>query len=158
MSNKSKKQALLGKTQIKQKKRSSNHKKNRAQTQQRPSSNVQSAQIKHSHNQAKAKNRKGNKLLITLIVLLVVLFLFPKPQLITYEKIGIVAKSIYWSGLPGIEPIIFDTKLHIRPALERDTLYLCMDKHIPDTCQKYKIVQKEGILSAIKFLISDKKN
>ena len=147
MSNQSKKQSLLGQIQPQKKKRPSNQKKKRPSPQQQRAALAQ-AQAQ----QSVSEKPKGIKRWITLGIIALIFIVFPKPQLITYEKVGVVATSVYWSGLPGVAPIIFDSSLHPRPALDRNTLYLCVDKQNPDTCQKYQIIKKEGFISAIKKL------
>ena len=151
MSNQSKKQSLLGQTKPQQKKRQSNQKKNRLSLQQQRAAlaQTQPTQVKDSPKQ------KGIKCWVVLGIVALLFIIFPKPQLITYEKLGVVATSVYWSALPGLEPVIFDSALHPRPALDKNTLYLCINKLDPDTCQKYQIIKKEGFFSALKVLISN---
>jgi hypothetical protein len=151
MSNQSKKQSLLGQSKPQQKKRQSNQKKNRLSPQQQRAAlaQTQPTQIKDS------PKPKGIKRWVVLGIVALLFIIFPKPQLITYEKLGVVATSVYWSALPGLEPVIFDSALHPRPALDKNTLYLCINKLDPDTCQKYQIIKKEGFFSALKVLISN---
>ena len=153
MSNQSKKQSLLGQVNPQQKKRQSSQKKKRLSPQQQ---NVAMAQAQLAQTQLNnPRKQKGIKRWITLGTIALLIIVFPKPQLITYEKLGVVATSVYWSALPGLDPVIFDSSLHPRPALDRNTLYLCVDKQNPDTCQKYQIIKKEGFISAIKKLLLD---
>ncbi|OHU86768.1 MULTISPECIES: hypothetical protein [Pseudoalteromonas] len=100
-------------------------------------------------------SRKSPTKWIVLGVIMLIALVFPKPKLITYEKLGLVSQSVYWGGLPGIDPVLFDSNLHPRPALERDTLYLCADLNNPDSCQKYQIIEQNGFISALKKLILD---
>lgn len=150
MSKQPKKQALLGQAQRKPNNKSAANKKRMA-LQQQKIAQQQAAQA----TQQEIPQKPSFKRWITLGVLIIVAILFPKPQLITYEKLGMVATSVYWSGLPGVEPVLFDSALHPRSALDRNTLYLCIDKNDPNTCQKYQIVKKEGVISAITTLISN---
>ncbi|CAM4254370.1 hypothetical protein BIW53_13725 [Pseudoalteromonas byunsanensis] len=101
------------------------------------------------------KARKSPTKWIVLGVIMLIVLLFPKPKLITYEKLGLVSQSVYWGGLPGIDPVLFDSHLHPRPALDRDTLYLCADLNNPDSCQKYQIIEQNGFISALKKLLLD---
>ena len=150
MSNQSKKQSLLGQIQPQKKKRPSNQKKKRSSPQQQ-----RAAQAQVQAQQSVSEKSKGIKRWIILSIIALIFIVFPKPQLITYEKVGVVATSVYWSALPGLDPVIFDSSLHPRPALDKNTLYLCMNKLDPDTCQKYQIIKKEGFFSALKVLISN---
>ena len=150
MSNQSKKQSLLGQIQPQKKKRPSNQKKKRSSPQQQ-----RAAQAQVQAQQSVSEKSKGIKRWIILSIIALIFIVFPKPQLITYEKVGVVATSVYWSALPGLDPVIFDSSLHPRPALDKNTLYLCMNKLDPDTCQKYQIIKKEGFFSALKALISN---
>ena len=150
MSNQSKKQSLLGQIQPQKKKRPSNQKKKRSSPQQQ-----RAAQAQVQAQQSVSEKSKGIKRWIILSIIALIFIVFPKPQLITYEKVGVVATSVYWSALPGLDPVIFDSSLHPRPALDKNTLYLCMNKLDPDTCQKYQIIKKEGFFSALRALISN---
>lgn len=150
MSNQSKKQSLLGQIQPQKKKRPSNQKKKRSSPQQQ-----RAAQAQAQAQQSVSEKSKGIKRWIILSIIALIFIVFPKPQLITYEKVGVVATSVYWSALPGLDPVIFDSSLHPRPALDKNTLYLCMNKLDPDTCQKYQIIKKEGFFSALRALISN---
>ena len=150
MSNQSKKQSLLGQAQPQKKKRPSNQKKKRPSPQQQRATLAQA----QAH-QSVSEKPKGIKRWIILSIIALIFIVFPKPQLITYEKVGVVATSVYWSALPGLDPVIFDSSLHPRPALDKNTLYLCMDKLDPDTCQKYQIIKKEGFFGALRALISN---
>ncbi len=152
MSNQSKKQSLLGQIQPQKKKRPSNQKKKRPSPQQQRAAQ---AQAQAQAQQSVSEKPKGIKRWIILSIIALIFIVFPKPQLITYEKVGVVATSVYWSALPGLDPVIFDSSLHPRPALDKNTLYLCMDKLDPDTCQKYQIIKKEGFFGALRALISN---
>lgn len=151
MSNQSKKQSLLGQVQAQQKKRQSNQKNKRPTPQQQRAAMAQ-AQLAQAQ-QIDTPKQKGMKRWITFAVIALIFIVFPKPQLITYEKLGVVATSVYWSGLPGLDPVIFDSTLHPRPALDKNTLYLCINKNDPDSCQRYQIIEKEGFIAALKKLL-----
>ncbi|QUI64158.1 hypothetical protein GSF04_17370 [Pseudoalteromonas sp. A22] len=155
MAKPSKKQSLLGQVQSNQKKRTSTTKNRRPSPQQiaamkaQQTAQAQQAQIATDNDRPKGKSKW-----ITLAVIGILFVVLPKPQLITYEKLGLVASSVYWPGLPGIDPVLFDSNLHPKPALERNTLYLCHDLKNPDTCQKYQIIKQEGFIAAMMELIS----
>ncbi|WP_046006686.1 hypothetical protein [Pseudoalteromonas rubra] len=155
MAQKPKKQALLGQVDARSKKKQPRQKKRLSPQQQKALQQQQlqqQAQLAAAQ-QAQAKSGKTRWIVAAVILLLVILF--PKPKLITYEKIGLVAQSVYWPGLPGVDPVLFDSNLHIRPALERNTLYLCQDERDPDSCQKYQIIKQQGFISALMALILD---
>ncbi|MCF2907894.1 hypothetical protein L1285_06095 [Pseudoalteromonas sp. DL2-H2.2] len=155
MAQKPKKQALLGQVDARSKKKQPRQKKRLSPQQQKALQQQQlqqQAQLAAAQ-QAQAKSGKTRWIVAAVILLLVILF--PKPKLITYEKIGLVAQSVYWPGLPGVDPVLFDSNLYIRPALERNMLYLCQDERDPDSCQKYQIIKQQGFISALMALILD---
>jgi hypothetical protein len=152
---KQKKQALLGSVQAKKGLQQPTNKRLTPQQLQMQQQLLKQRQLMQQQGLQDEPKKPSLKKWITLVVILVIAVLFPKPQLIAYEKLGMVAESVYWPGLPGIDPVLFDSNLHPRPALERNTLYLCIDKNNPDSCQKYQIVAKQGFVAAVKKLISD---
>ncbi|CAM3587381.1 MULTISPECIES: hypothetical protein [Pseudoalteromonas] len=155
MAKPSKKQSLLGQVQSNQKKRTSTTKNRRPSPQQIAAMKAQqTAQAQQAQTATDNDRPKGKGKWITLAVIGILFVVLPKPQLITYEKLGLVASSVYWPGLPGIDPVLFDSNLHPKPALERNTLYLCHDLKNPDTCQKYQIIKQEGFIAAMMELIS----
>lgn len=159
MAKPSKKQSLLGQVQSNQKKRASTTTNRRPSPQQiaaiKAQQTAQAQQTNTPQTQAATDNDKpkGKGKWIVLAVIGILFIILPKPQLITYEKLGLVASSIYWQGLPGIDPVLFDSNLHPKPALERNTLYLCHDLKTPDSCQKYQIVKQEGFIAAMMKLL-----
>ncbi|KZN37692.1 hypothetical protein [Pseudoalteromonas luteoviolacea] len=148
-----KKQTLLNKSEF-QKQQANKKKKQRLSPQQQMRQQALQQQNMQAAT-AEAPAKKGIKRLIFIGVLAIAVILFPKPQLITYKKLGLVAQSVYWPGLPGVKPILFDSVLQPVPALDRDTLYLCQDVSNPDTCQKYAIIKQEGFFAALKSLLMD---
>ncbi|MCG7553971.1 hypothetical protein KIJ96_14980 [Pseudoalteromonas piscicida] len=154
MAKPSKKQSLLGQVQSNQKKRTSTTKNRRPSPQQIAAIKAQqTAQAQQAQTATDNDRPKGKGKWIALAVIGILFVVLPKPQLITYEKLGLVASSVYWSGLPGIDPVLFDSNLHPKPALERNTLYLCHDLKNPDSCQKYQIVKQEGFIAAMMKLL-----
>ncbi|QZO11887.1 hypothetical protein EXT48_04600 [Pseudoalteromonas sp. CO348] len=154
MAKPSKKQSLLGQVQSNQKKRTSTTKNRRPSPQQIAAMKAQqTAQAQQAQTATDNDRPKGKGKWIALAVIGILFVVLPKPQLITYEKLGLVASSIYWPGLPGIDPVLFDSNLHPKPALERNTLYLCHDLKNPDTCQKYQIIKQEGFIAAMMKLL-----
>ncbi|MCG9769041.1 hypothetical protein L1D59_10505 [Pseudoalteromonas piscicida] len=157
MAKPSKKQSLLGQVQSNQKKRTSTTKNRRPSPQQiaamKAQQTAQAQQAQQAQTATDNDRPKGKGKWIALAVIGILFVVLPKPQLITYEKLGLVASSIYWPGLPGIDPVLFDSNLHPKPALERNTLYLCHDLKNPDTCQKYQIIKQEGFIAAMMKLL-----
>ncbi|KJY94509.1 hypothetical protein [Pseudoalteromonas piscicida] len=154
MAKPSKKQSLLGQVQSNQKKRTSTTKNRRPSPQQIAAMKAQqTAQAQQAQTATDNDRPKGKSKWIALAVIGILFVVLPKPQLITYEKLGLVASSVYWSGIPGIDPVLFDSNLHPKPALERNTLYLCHDLKNPDTCQKYQIIKQEGFIAAMMKLL-----
>ncbi|PHI38135.1 hypothetical protein CBQ28_05785 [Pseudoalteromonas sp. GCY] len=154
MAKPSKKQSLLGQVQSNQKKRTSTTKSRRPSPQQIAAMKAQqTAQAQQAQTATDNDRPKGKNKWIALAVIGILFVVLPKPQLITYEKLGLVANSVYWPGLPGIDPVLFDSNLHPKPALERNTLYLCHDLKDPNTCQKYQIIKQEGFIAAMMKLI-----
>ncbi|WMO12979.1 hypothetical protein [Pseudoalteromonas piscicida] len=157
MAKPSKKQSLLGQVQSNQKKRTSTTKNRRPSPQQiaamKAQQTAQAQQAQQAQTATDNDRPKGKGKWITLAVIGILFVVLPKPQLITYEKLGLVASSVYWPGLPGIDPVLFDSNLHPKPALERNTLYLCHDLKNPDTCQKYQIIKQEGFIAAMMKLL-----
>ncbi|MBE0367266.1 hypothetical protein [Pseudoalteromonas aurantia] len=146
MSKQAKKQSLLGQTQRKQSTRKP-AKKNKAPT--------PSAQTSIASDVPSSDVKSKKKIWVSLSLVALLIILFPKPQLITYEKLGLVAQSIYWSGLPGYDPVLLDSKLHPRSALHQNILYLCVDKNNPSTCQRYQVIEQKGVIPALLKLILD---
>ncbi|MBD1582534.1 hypothetical protein [Pseudoalteromonas sp. S16_S37] len=146
---KHKKQALLGQVQGK-------HKARIKRTPHQGNLTIEKSAPQNAEVVAQPANeKKPIGKWVALAVFTLVAFIFPKPKLITYEKLGLVSQSVYWDGLPGIDPVLFDSNLHPRPALERNTLYLCVDQNNPNTCQKYQILEQAGFISALKKLALD---
>ncbi|KTF16302.1 hypothetical protein [Pseudoalteromonas sp. H105] len=148
MSNKIKKQSLLGKTPQRKKTTQSSTKK----TAPVSAHNVAGTGSDINAQDTKPKSRT---LIITLVVLVLGFLITPKPQLITYQKLGLVTQSVYWPGIFGYGANLFDSSLQPRADLERNTIYLCQDLTQPATCQKYRVTEKSGFFAAMKKLILD---
>ncbi|MCF6438254.1 hypothetical protein L1077_02275 [Pseudoalteromonas luteoviolacea] len=150
MANNPKKQTLLNKSDF-QKQQANKNKKRRLSAQQikRQQELVQ----QHGHQGTQTEPPKKLTTLITIGVIALIAILCPKPKLITYKKLNMVTQSVYWPGLPGVEPILFDSILQPIKASERSTLYLCQDVSKPDTCQKYAIIETQGFIAAMKHLV-----
>lgn len=147
MSKQTKKQSLLGQAQTKRPNK-------RTAKRNKPAQNVPQ-QTTTINVQQQPEIKRGKIKWIILALLLLLFIIFPKPKLLIYQKLGLVAESIYWDGLPGIEPLLLDSKLHPRSSLEQDILYLCTNKNDPKTCQRYHIIEQRGIISAAQKYLLD---
>ncbi|TMP46124.1 hypothetical protein CWB96_05585 [Pseudoalteromonas citrea] len=145
MSKQAKKQSLLGQTQGKR--------PNRRPTQKKTNPTANNTATNSTPVVEEKSSSKAKWLIMGILVIFIIAF--PKPKLLTYEKLGLVAQSIYWPGLPGVDPVLLDSTLYPQPALDRNTLYLCADRADPKTCHKYQIIEQKGIFSVIYKYILD---
>lgn len=148
MSNKIKKQSLLGKTPQRKKTPPTSNKK-------RASENAPTANNTTADTADVASKSKSRTMLTALVILVLGFLITPKPQLITYQKLGLITQSVYWPGLFGYGANLFDSSLEPRADLDRKTLYLCQDLKQPATCQKYRVTEQKGFFAAMKKLILD---
>ena len=72
------------------------------------------------------QSKLGQIILFTLLALLAIFMLMPKPQLITYQKLGLVARSIYVPTLLG-GPTLVDSELYLQSIDANKAMYLCRD-------------------------------
>ena len=106
--------------------------------------------------QITAKNpdkSKGYKRKLALFILVLLAVICPKPGLISYQKLGLVSKSIYLPNwFNSQQGQLLDS--HHRVLLNQDleVLYLCPGTEVkPDNCQRYQIINNSGIWSALVF-------
>ncbi|MAD05211.1 hypothetical protein NQS96_10755 [Pseudoalteromonas shioyasakiensis] len=147
MSNKIKKQSLLGKTP--------ERKKPTQAKRQRPSNQQQARAQVAQQTAPEVELKKSKTRWYALAAVVLILLITPKPMLITYEKLGMVSQSVFWPGVFGYGANLFDSSLSPRADLSRNTIYLCQDKHKPDTCQKYRVTEQSGFIAAMKKLLID---
>ncbi|MFY8283569.1 hypothetical protein AAEU31_08565 [Pseudoalteromonas sp. SSMSWG5] len=147
MSNKIKKQSLLGKTP--ERKKPTQAKRQRPVNQQQAREQVAQQSI------PEIELKKSKSRWYTLAAVVLILLITPKPILITYEKLGMVSQSVFWPGIFGYGANLFDSTLSPRADLSRNVIYLCQDKRKPDTCQKYRVTDKSGFFAAMKKLTID---
>ncbi|MBD55267.1 hypothetical protein [uncultured Pseudoalteromonas sp.] len=147
MSNKIKKQSLLGKTP--ERKKPTQAKRQRPVNQQQARAQVAQQSI------PEIELKKSKTRWYTLAAVVLILLITPKPILITYEKLGMVSQSVFWPGIFGYGANLFDSTLSPRADLSRNVIYLCQDKRKPDTCQKYRVTDKSGFFAAMKKLTID---
>ena len=116
----------------------------------------------HNSNGLPAAEQQGGKqrsasaklMLYGAFILLFALLLIPKPQLLTYQKLSMVATSIYLPPLLG-GPVLLDSTLAVQSISEDNNLYLCQDLSQVSSCQKYQIIKREGVFAVIMHLFSD---
>ncbi|HCV01753.1 hypothetical protein E5N72_13735 [Pseudoalteromonas sp. MEBiC 03607] len=147
MSNKIKKQSLLGKTP--------ERKKPTQAKRQRPVNQQQARAQAAQQSIPEIELKKSKARWYTLAAVVLILLITPKPILITYEKLGMVSQSVFWPGIFGYGANLFDSTLSPRADLSRNVIYLCQDKRKPDTCQKYRVTDKSGFFAAMKKLTID---
>ena len=147
MSNKIKKQSLLGKTPERKKPTQTKRQRPTRQQQARAQAAQQSA--------PEIELKKSKTRWYALAAVVLILLITPKPVLITYEKLGMVSQSVFWPGVFGYGANLFDSTLSPRADLSRNIIYLCQDKRKPDTCQKYRVKEQSGFFAAMKKLIMD---
>lgn len=97
--------------------------------------------------------KKSNLRYAFIALLLIILVIFPYPKVIVYEKLGVVAQSIYIPSRFGSPEFFLDT--HYQVDLENDHrwLYLC-DRQTKRHCNRYDIVEIKGVFSAMKLYLT----
>lgn len=92
-------------------------------------------------------------LLIALIVLLVTAVFIPMPELVTYERANVVSKGVYWRGL-GESGKLLDAKASF-VKIDEDTgyLFVCHDLSSMNTCQQYRVIERQGPVVALSHLL-----
>jgi len=106
-------------------------------------------------NKVKKTNTKSIKLLGFFVFLSLIYFISPKPQLLTYEKMGMINKSIYWPGFYKFKPFILDSNLRANANIQANNLFLCHENITTLPCQKYKIINIEGPIAVAIFLYKE---
>ena len=101
-------------------------------------------------------NRKkiSFKLTVILVFIIGLLILFPKPQLITYQKFDVVTTSIYWPGFLNFPAKLFDSELVIKGDIEQGKIFLCDNRNKSIGCQKYQIIERKGVIDVVTFLLN----
>ena len=122
-----------------------------------PSQNKSTIKSKNLTDEAKKTNTKSVKFLVFIVFLAIIYFISPKPQLLTYEKVGIINKSIYWPGFYNFKPFILDSNLKANANIRANHLFLCHETITTLPCQKYRIINTEGLFAVAMFLYNGKK-
>ncbi|WP_141096243.1 hypothetical protein [Lacimicrobium sp. SS2-24] len=90
--------------------------------------------------------------LLLFTLLLVAIVFIPMPELVTYERANIVSKGVYWQGL-GDSGKLLDAKASF-VKIDNDTgyLFVCHDMPSANTCQQYRIIERQGPIAALSHL------
>lgn len=107
---------------------------------------------------AKKKNHTGRKILTLFFLLsLLAMLIVPKPQLISYKKLNLVAHSIYlpgWFGRPGK---FIDSSQRVIINKSLGLLYLCFPETLPrEKCNRYQFIEQKGVIPAIKHYLGSR--
>ncbi len=94
----------------------------------------------------------GKGLLVLVALLLV---LFPKPKLITYQKANVTSQSVYWPGIFSVKPKLLDSTYQADANFDQNVLYLCQPGQSIQSCQRYTILRTQGFFSALIYLVSN---
>ncbi|WP_016956312.1 hypothetical protein [Catenovulum agarivorans] len=84
-----------------------------------------------------------------LALLAIVAALVPYPKVITYEKLGIVAESIYVPSRFGSKAMLLDTNADVQLDSQNRWLYLCNTLQGERHCNRYDIVETQGFFAAV---------
>ncbi|MFT4925416.1 MAG: hypothetical protein ACI8WB_001509 [Phenylobacterium sp.] len=147
-----KRQGLLGKDDSKIGK-----KKPKTQPGSAPTKPAQGPQTQRpqSRNAKKSQAKKGSgifkKILQSFFLLLLIgLIVVPKPQLIIYKKLSLVAQSVYlpgWFGAPGK---FLDSNQRVIINKSLGLVYLCFSIEQPkEKCNRFQFLEQKGLFSAI---------
>lgn len=93
--------------------------------------------------------------LVTFAIIAGIILISPKPSLITYEKSGLVAQSIYWPDFYFIEERILDSHINVSIDNEEENIFFCHTNTDISGCQKYRIIEKRGMLAVFIHVIND---
>jgi hypothetical protein len=151
MSIKIKQQKLLKPEDLKKKPK----KTKKLKTQDSNVKNISHKPALNTMHKEKKQNTKSIKLLGFIVFLALIYFISPKPQLLTYEKMGLINKSIYWPGFYKFKPFILDSNLRANANIQANNLFLCHENIATLPCQKYKIINTEGPIAVAMFLYKE---
>ncbi|EWH08997.1 hypothetical protein DS2_14524 [Catenovulum agarivorans DS-2] len=84
-----------------------------------------------------------------LALLALVAALLPYPKIITYEKLGVVAESIYIPSRFGSKAFLLDTNAEVQVDGQNRWLYLCNTLQGQRHCNRYDIVDTQGFFAAV---------
>ncbi|WP_143871304.1 hypothetical protein [Catenovulum sediminis] len=98
------------------------------------------------------KKKRNTKWYLMALLLIVAMFL-PYPQVIVYEKLGVVAESIYIPSRFGSEDFMLDTNADVQIDNASRWLYLCTTLQNERQCNRFDIVEQRGFFSAISLYL-----
>ncbi len=123
-------------------------------TSQATAGGATAAQTARSSAKAQPDAKSGGKFwLVVLISFVVLLVVFPKPELIVYRKMNIQASSIYWPGLFGRGEGLLDSNLQVSFDTGRNEMNLCFEAKSKTDCQTYTIDRRDGLVGVIGHLL-----
>lgn len=98
------------------------------------------------------KTSKAKYWLVLAVLVLVALFVSPKPQLVQYQTAGMTTTSVYMPGWFGAEGRIMDTQQRALLSEKEQSLYLCFSEQKPEQCIKYQVKQQQGPIAALLYM------
>ncbi|KMT65763.1 hypothetical protein [Catenovulum maritimum] len=105
--------------------------------------------------EAQPTEKSSSKVKIYLLAfLLLTLMVLPYPKVIVYEKLGIVAESVYIPSRFGSKDFFLDANAEVNIDDQQRWLYICNEIQGDQNCQRYDIVEIKGIFSVIGYFIS----
>ncbi len=123
-------------------------------TSQATAGGATAVQTARSSAKAQPDAKSGGKIwLVVLISFVVLLVVFPKPELIVYRKMNIQASSIYWPGLFGRGEGLLDSNLQVSFDTGRNEMNLCFEAKSKTDCQTYTIDRRDGLVGVIGHLL-----
>ena len=144
--------------------KSKKNKKPAASNPDRNAANTAAPRASRSKAQPKKKSGVFKRLMLTFLVLVLVgLVIVPKPQLIVYKKLNLVARSVYlpgWFGTPG-QFIDSSQRVIINKSLE--LVYLCyaepqakkQSEQQKEQCYRYQFIEQQGLIAAINHYVDN---
>lgn len=111
----------------------------------------QQAQQKQTKSAAQVNKSSGIKKFFQLILVLFMigLIIVPKPKLLVYQKLGLVANSVYIPGWFGAAGHIIDSSQRVIIEENLGLVYFCYQKDQPiEHCNRYTFVEEKGMISA----------
>jgi hypothetical protein len=150
-------QQLLGKMPEVKKPKASPKKKQQQQQEknqqlQREAQAAQAAQqARKSKTAVKKKSGIVKKLMNTILGLIVLAAIIaPKPQLLIYKKLNLVASSIYIPGFFGSPGRLLDSPQAVIIDKPMAVVYLCFGQIADKTqCNNYQFIEQKGMFSAL---------
>jgi hypothetical protein len=100
------------------------------------------------------KRKTSLRLIVILFFIGTLLILLPKPQLLSYQKFDVVGTSIYWPGFLNFPAALLDSHLVLKGDIEQGKIFLCDKVNKNIGCQKYQIVEQQGVFDVILFSLS----